>query len=97
MFQSENAGRVTLVSPSCNAFKSAIIASVVLISPLLAQATGLNASHFSLTDDLTSYGDAEFAASNTLYTPDLDLSSNEDGLNLLQNKSLDEVFVKFAF
>ncbi len=58
---------------------------------------GLNASHFTADDCLG----VRLAGGNTRYTPNLDLYSNLGpdvfGWNLLQNQSLDEVFLKITF
>ena len=76
-----------------------LLGFLVLTPPTYA--TGLNASHFDLSDDLTGYGDAVLAGGNTRYAPDLDLNPNGRGqdpsLNCLQNESLDEIFLKITF
>ena len=74
----------------------AVALAFALLLPALAQASGRNAWHFFVRDNLTGWGDAELVGGNTLYTPDLVLNAPGVG-NQLQNKSLDEVFLKITF
>ncbi|MSU64049.1 MAG: hypothetical protein EXS31_16925, partial [Pedosphaera sp.] len=72
--------------------------ALVFLLPTLAHATGLNASHFSVTDSLAGISDTKLLVNgNTRYRPDLDLSPNGAVENQLRNTSLDEVFLKITF